>query len=134
MYKVGYSYEYPFSFTQDDVDTFAKISGDDNPIHLDEEYAKQTIFKRRIIHGFLAGSVFSKVFGTLFPGKGTIYLEQTMRYRQPMFTAVEYRATFEILSINKEKSRATVETNIINPEAVIVTTGTAIIQHRVFRR
>lgn len=131
-YKVGDVYEYIFSFTQEDVEAFAAISGDNNPIHLDEAYAKQTIFKRRIVHGFLGGSVFSKVFGTMFPGEGTIYLEQNMRYRQPMFPYTTYQAVFTILSINKEKKRAEVETNIINPENVVVIAGNAIIQHQVF--
>ena len=115
MYNEGYIYEHLFSFTQEDVNRFAEISGDNNPIHLDEEYAKKTIFKKRIIHGFLNGSVFSKVFGTIFPGEGTIYLEQTMSNRKPMFTNITYTAFFEILTIDRVKGRASIETNIYTP-------------------
>lgn len=131
MYEENDIYEYPFSFTQEDVNLFAKISGDDNPIHLNEEYAKKTIFKRRIIHGFLSGSVFSKVFGTLYPGKGTIYLEQTMRYNKPMYTGEDYVASFKLLSINRTKGRAEVETIIFNSKKEPVLEGIALIQNKV---
>jgi acyl dehydratase len=131
MYEENDIYEYPFSFTQEDVNLFAKISGDDNPIHLNEEYAKKTIFKRRIIHGFLSGSVFSKVFGTLYPGKGTIYLEQTMRYNKPMYTGEDYIASFKLLSINRTKGRAEVETIIFNSKKEPVLEGIALIQNKV---
>lgn len=130
VYEEGDIYEYVFSFTQEDVNLFAKITGDDNPIHLNEEYAQKTIFKRRIIHGFLSGSVFSKVFGTLFPGEGTIYLEQTMRYNKPMYTALEYVAFFEICSINRAKGRAEVKTIIYNAKKEPVLEGIAIIQNK----
>lgn len=78
MIELGSVHSKEFSFSQDQVDAFAKITGEDNPIHINDEYAKQSIFKRRIMHGFLTGSIFSKVFGTLFPGEGTVYLKQNM--------------------------------------------------------
>src|SRR3990172_4236067 len=81
----GFQYKYEFSFSDDDIIGFAKVSGDHNPIHLDEEYASKTIFKKRIIHGFLGGSVFSKVFGTIVPGEGTIYLSQSLKFMGPMY-------------------------------------------------
>ena len=87
---VGSKFEYEFSFTQQDVVNFATASGDFNPIHLDEEYAKNSIFKTTIIHGFLGGSIFSKVFGTIFPGNGTIYLKQDLSFLKPMFTNKNY--------------------------------------------
>jgi hypothetical protein len=58
-----------FSFSQQDVADFARVTGDNNPVHLDEEFASKTIFKTRIMHGMLGACVFSKVFGTLFPGE-----------------------------------------------------------------
>ena len=63
MLKVGDKYEYEFSYTQQDVELFARVTGDNNPIHIDAEFAKTTPFGRPIIHGFLSGAVFSKVFG-----------------------------------------------------------------------
>ena len=95
--EINDSFEYEFSFTQNDVNEFAKVTGDMNPIHIDEEIARQSLFKRRIIHGFLSGSVFSKVFGTIWPGSGTIYLNQQMTFLQPMYTEVNYLAKFSII-------------------------------------
>ena len=76
MLYIGKKWEHSFLFTQEDVDTFAQVTGDTNPIHLDEEYASKSIFKKRVVHGALSNSIFSKVFGTITPGKGTIYLSQ----------------------------------------------------------
>src|ERR1039458_7001087 len=85
MIEKGQVYKYAFSFTQKDVENFAKVTGDNNPIHLDNAYAAQTVFKKPIMHGFLGASIFSKVFGTLFPGEGTIYMKQSMAFVKPMF-------------------------------------------------
>ena len=67
-----------------------------------KEYAKKTPFKTPIVHGFLAGSVFSKVFGTIYPGEGTIYLKQEMFFLKPMFTDQPYKAVFEIINTDFE--------------------------------
>lgn len=123
------SYKYEFSFTQNDVDNFAKSSGDYNPIHLDEEYAKKSIFKRRILHGFLGGSVFSKVFGTLFPGNGTIYMKQDMVFYKPMFTEEKYIAVFKVIKVIREKNRALVKTEITDIPGNVIIGGEALIQH-----
>jgi len=128
--KVDDFFEYNFSYIQEDVDAFAKISGDMNPIHLDKEYASKSIFKKRIIHGFLGGSVFSKVFGTIFPGPGTLYLNQSMSFFKPMFTNIEYRAQFTVKDIIKDKNRAIVETLIVDPNDVLIIKGTALIQNK----
>lgn len=126
---VGSTYFYEFSFTQEDVINFAQASGDFNPLHLDQEYASGTIFKRTIIHGFLGGSVFSKVFGTIFPGKGTIFLKQDMTFLNPMFIGVNYRATFEVIETDILKNRAIVKTNISDSDDLIVIKGEALIKH-----
>ena len=102
-FKVGSEFSYSFSFSQDDVLTFANASGDFNPIHLDDEFAKTTIFKKKIVHGFLGGSVFSKVFGTLFPGSGTIYIKQSMTFYKPMFVDQGYVAKFKVIEIDSKK-------------------------------
>src|SRR6478752_7093968 len=90
----GAVYTHGFSFSQEEVNRFAEVTGDCNPIHLDESYAASTAFKRPIMHGFLGGSIFSKVFGTLFPGEGTIYLKQSMSFVKPMYTDTAYEAVF----------------------------------------
>lgn len=126
----GDIYEYKFSFGQSDVVKFAEASGDYNPIHIDNEYARETIFKRTIIHGFLGGSVFSKIFGTMFPGQGTIYLKQDMKFFKPMYTDVEYTAVLKVVSTDKERNRAIVETLIEDNEGQFTIKGEAVIQHQ----
>lgn len=122
-------YSINFSFTQEQVVQFAEASGDKNPIHLDAEYAKTTIFKRQIIHGFLGGSIFSKVFGTIFPGNGTIYLSQNMKFMQPMYVDTIYQAHFLIKEIIPGKHRALCETRIVEASDKDVIVGEALIQH-----
>ena len=130
---MGNSFTYEFSFTQDEVNRFAEITGDKNPIHLDRVYAEQSIFKRRIIHGFLAGSVFSKVFGTLFPGEGTIYIKQEMKFVSPMYTDTNYKAVFEVKEINKGKGKASVNTTIIDKQGKEIIVGEAVILNKYFK-
>lgn len=127
--KLGSEFSYEFKFNQKDVINFSEASGDYNPIHLDEEYAKSSIFKRRILHGFLGGSVFSKVFGTIFPGIGTIYLKQNMSFYKPMYVETKYVAKFLITEINSEKNRATVKTEIFDSNGELIVGGEALIKH-----
>jgi len=112
MIAQGQVYKHSFSFTQKDVENFAEVTGDKNPIHLDNAYAAQTVFKKPIMHGFLGASIFSKVFGTLFPGEGTIYLKQSMAFVKPMYVDTNYEAIFTVKEIIKEKNRAIIETTI----------------------
>ncbi|WP_338793734.1 MaoC family dehydratase [Bernardetia sp. MNP-M8] len=114
-------YRLTFSYSQEQVNRFAEVTGDNNPLHLDEEYAATTMFKRPIMHGFLGGSVFSKIFGTLFPGEGTIYMNQTMNFMRPMFVDTEYEAVMTITEINREKNRAKVQTQVIDKSTGKVT-------------
>jgi acyl dehydratase len=113
MIEQGTTYKHTFSFTQDEVNRFAEVTGDKNPVHTDEKYAAGTMFKKPIMHGFLGGSIFSKVFGTLFPGEGTIYLKQSMAFMKPMYVNTEYEAVFTVKEVNHEKHRMQVETKII---------------------
>jgi acyl dehydratase len=112
MIQIKDTYSYTFKFSQVDVQRFAEVTGDRNPLHLDAEYASKTIFKQPIMHGFLGGSVFSKVFGMLFPGEGTIYLKQSMEFLRPMLVDTDYEATFEVKEIDREKHRAIISTSI----------------------
>ena len=112
----GQVYEEEFSFSQEEVDQFAKVSGDDNPIHIDAEYAANTSFKKPIMHGFLAGSVFSRLIGTKFPGEGTVYLKQSMAFRRPMFVDVSYKAILTVTMANANRHIAQIETKIVGVE------------------
>ena len=129
MINIGDTFEHTFSFTQEDVVLFAKVTGDNNPVHLDEEYASKTLFKRPIIHGMLGATVFSKVFGTMFPGEGTIYLNQNLQFLRPMLVNTMYNAQFEVLEIDREKHRATISTSVTNEEGKKVVDGSAILMH-----
>jgi len=110
------SFELDFSFTQEEVDQFAQISGDNNPIHIDPEYAAGTVFKKPIIHGFLAGSVFSKIFGTLYPGQGTVYRKQSLEFKRPMYVDTEYQAVVTVKDTRAQHHWALIETRILELE------------------
>ncbi len=112
MIELNQVYTHDFQFTQDDVIKFADVTGDHNPVHLDPVYAATTLFKKPIIHGMLGAAVFSKVFGTLFPGDGTIYLKQSLSFRNPLYVGTAYQAVFTVLEVEKEKNRLTIETLI----------------------
>lgn len=116
MIKQGDKYSHKISFTQDDVVKFAEVTGDFNPIHLDKDYAAKTMFKKPIVHGFLSGAVFSKEFGTLFPGEGTIYLSQEMKFTAPVLVGVQYEARFEVTEVNTEKHIGTISCSLVDAE------------------
>ena len=110
MIELGQTYSHDFKFTQEEVNRFAEVTGDKNPVHLDADFAAKTLFKKPIMHGMLGAALFSKVFGVLFPGEGTIYLKQSLSFLRPMFVDVDYEAVFTVKEVNKEKHRAIVET------------------------
>ena len=114
MIPINTVYRHKFSFTQNDVILFAQVSGDNNPLHLDADFAATTAFKRPIIHGALASSVFSKIMGTEFPGFGSVYMKQVSEYKRPMFVDTEYEAIFTVMSINSEKHTAEISTEIFD--------------------
>ena len=122
---VGYEFDYPFQFAQSDVKKFAEITGDHNPVHLDEVYAAQTVFKKPIMHGFLSGSVFSKVFGTVYPGEGTIYLEQQMIFKRPMFVDTTYTANFTVIATDSEKGTIGIACKISDDSGKVCLEGQA---------
>ena len=129
MLELGQKYSHSFSYTQEQVNDFARVTGDNNPVHLDEEFASKSIFKRRIAHGMLGASILSKVFGTLFPGNGTIYLNQTLNFLRPMYVEEVYEAVFEVKELIIDKNRAIISTTIINSEGKSVLSGEATIMN-----
>lgn len=129
MIEIGQEYRHSFSFTQQDVEKFAAVSGDNNPIHLDHTYAAKTVFKRPIIHGFLGASVFSKVFGMLFPGEGTVYMAQNMRFMAPMFVDETYVAVFKVAEVVVEKHRAKIETTVLDKDNKTIIAGDALVMN-----
>jgi 3-hydroxybutyryl-CoA dehydratase len=104
---VGMEASYAKKITNDDVLAFADLSGDKNPVHLDDAYAAGTMFKQRIAHGFLTASLFSTVLGTKLPGPGCVYLSQTMKFRAPVYIGDEVVATLRVTGLDPNKARAT---------------------------
>ncbi len=130
MIEVNQVYTHEFSFSQEEVNQFAQVTGDKNPVHTDAEYAATTMFKRPIMHGMLSASLFSKVFGTLFPGEGTIYLKQSLNFLKPMYVDVSYEAVFTVKEVVLEKHRAIVETSIKDKiTGVVCTSGEATVMN-----
>lgn len=100
---VGVKYKTEKQFTSDIVEAFANLTGDNNPIHLDEEYAASTQFGRPIVHGFLVGSLFSQIFGTQFPGKGAIYLSQEVKFMAPVYVGDLVVSEVEVVSVQSRR-------------------------------
>lgn len=116
MLELGQSYVEIFSLSQEQVNAFAAVTGDHNPLHLDAEYAAKTVFKKPIIHGIFGISVFSKILGMTFPGEGTIYMKQEISFKRPMYIDIPYEATATVKEINREKHIAVIETKITDKE------------------
>lgn len=112
MIRIGDNFSHKFSYSQQNVDDFARVSGDTNPLHIDEEAGRQSMFGRRIIHGFLGASVFTKIFGSLWYFDGHVYLNQSMKWLKPMFTDQEYEATIKVAEIFPEKNRIRYECEV----------------------
>jgi acyl dehydratase len=129
MIKLHETYTHEFQYSQDEVNRFAEVTGDKNPVHTDAAYAATTMFKRPIMHGMLGAALFSKVFGTLFPGEGTIYLKQSLNFLKPMYAGTPYECVFTVKEIQSDKNRAIVETVIKDKEGKICTTGEATVMN-----
>lgn len=103
-----------------DIEAFAAVSGDTNPVHLDEAYAKATPFGGRIAHGMLSAAYISAVLGTELPGPGAIYLSQSLRFRRPVRIGDEVTAKVTIKALDEKRGHVTLETVcLVNGKAVL---------------
>jgi len=123
--KVGDSAQISKTITESDINDFAKVTGDFNPVHLDQTYAKKTIFKGRIAHGLLSVGLLSTVLGTILPGYGTIYLSQEVRFLAPVRIGDTITAKVEVIELIPEKNRAKFRTTCINQDGKEVVDGVA---------
>jgi len=122
--SVGMTSSFEKTILAKDIDAFAKITGDTNPVHLDEEYAATTPFKARIAHGMMSAGLISTVLGTQLPGPGCIYLDQQIKFRAPVFIDDTVVATVTIEDINQRRGRVTLKTQcFVNDK--LVADGTA---------
>ena len=108
--EIGQVFEFTKIITKEDVHLFAQATGDNNPIHLDEEYAKGTIFGECIAHGILTAGVVSSVIGTKMPGPGCVYIAQTMQFKRPVRIGAELYIRVEILTKDEKKNFVTIST------------------------
>lgn len=108
--KQGLSASFSKTVSAADIDTFAALSGDTNPVHLDQAYAETTPFKARIAHGMLSVGFISAVLGTKLPGPGAVYMSQTLRFKAPVKIGDTVTATCTVTELIPEKRRAILST------------------------
>lgn len=103
-----------------DIEQFADVSGDKNPLHLDEEYAAGTMFKTRIAHGMLTASYISTILGTQLPGPGCIYLSQSIRFKAPVKPGDQVTARATITELQSDRRRATLTCECLVGDKVVL--------------
>jgi 3-hydroxybutyryl-CoA dehydratase len=109
------------------IHSFADLTGDTNPVHLDDAYAAGTRFGRRIAHGMIAAGLISAVLANDLPGPGTVYLSQTLQFKRPVFPGDTITATVEVKGIRSDKPIVTLRTVCTNQEAKVVLEGEAVV-------
>ena len=115
-------------FTDEDVRGFSDLSLDKNPIRLDQAFAEESIFGKRIVHGMLVASLFSGLLGMKLPGEGSIYLGQSLSFKAPIYIGDEVTATVEIIKIREDKPIVTLKTVCVNSKGVVVIEGEAVVK------
>lgn len=116
------------AFTESEVEQFANMSLDDNPVHLSREYAENTVFGQRIVHGMLVASLFSGLVGARLPGHGTIYLGQNISFKAPVFIDERVEASVEVVKIREDKPIVTLRTLCVKSDGTIAVEGEAIVK------
>jgi len=122
--EIGMSVSYSQTITDADIKLFAGISGDRNPVHLDENYAKNSRFKKRIAHGMMTASYFSALFGTKIPGEGCVYTYQSLNFKRPVYINDTVKAIVTVSNVDLNKRRVKFKT-VCEVDNKIVTTGEA---------
>jgi len=129
--SVGQSAELTNTVEAAGIDSFAQVTGDINPVHLDEAYAATTPFKTRIAHGMLSAGYISAVIGTKLPGPGAIYVGQTLRFKRPVKIGDVVTTRCTITDIDLEKARITLETVcMVGDKAVVEGEATIMVPRR----
>lgn len=125
--KVGMSAIYSRTITDTDLRNFSGVSGDTNPMHLNEEYARTTVFKGCVVHGMLTASLLSTVIGTKLPGPGCLYVSQTLAFKAPVHVGETVYAKATIIELIPQKRRARLYTEC-RVKDTLVLDGEAIVQ------
>ncbi|EFC0830103.1 MaoC family dehydratase, partial [Escherichia coli] len=117
---IGMTAQYSQTVSDSDIKAFSGLSGDKNPVHMSDEYAQKTMFKKRIAHGFMSASYFSAIFGTKLPGEGCVYLSQTLKFIKPVYIGDTVTAIVTLTKINSRSRRLTFDTIcVVKNETVI---------------
>ena len=115
------------TITAEDVAAFARISGDNNPVHLDEDYAKRTRFGRRIAQGIFSAGIISAVLANDLPGPGCVYMRQSLDFKAPVYIGDTITATVEITNYRAQSRIATLRTFCTNQQGTVVIEGEAVV-------
>ena len=126
-YKVGDAATRSKTFTDEDIRAFAELTGDHNPVHLDDEYAAGTRFGRRIAHGMLVASLISATLANELPGRGTVYLSQSLRFVAPVLPGDTVTARVEVTKVREDKPILTLETVCTNQRGERLIEGEAVV-------
>ncbi len=126
-FQEGDQFKWERFVSAEDVKQFAEVVGDRNPVHIDEEFAAKTSFKKRIVHGAFLGGLISKVLGMDFPGQGTIYISQNSMFKRPVFVDTTVTVEIKVTQVILEKRRLVLDTNILNENGEICLAGAATI-------
>jgi len=126
--KMGQSAEITHTVTEEDITTFGDLSGDYNPLHFNEEWAKTTMFGGRIAHGILTAAYVSAAIGMHLPGPGSIYMGQSMKFLGPVRIGDTITARVEVIELNDEKERVTLRTTCTNQDGNLILNGEALIK------
>jgi 3-hydroxybutyryl-CoA dehydratase len=125
-FTIGQSASVTRTVSTEDVEAFARLSGDTNPVHLDEAYAEKTRFGHRIAHGAIALAYISAVLGSHFPGPGTIYLSQKASFKKPVYHGDTLTATVTVTAYRAERGILTLATEVRNGDGAVVVEGEAV--------
>ena len=121
--NIGLSKEFQITITESMVDDFADISGDFSPIHMDNEYAKSTSFKKRVVHGMLLASFLSRIDGMYLPGKHALYFSQDLEFRNPCFIGDNLKIESKVIDKSISTKILKIESKITNQENKILLYG-----------
>jgi 3-hydroxybutyryl-CoA dehydratase len=124
---LGDSAQFGKTISESDVYLYAGITGDHNPAHINEAYARGTFFKTRIAHGMLSAGMISTVLGNLLPGPGTIYIRQDLKFQAPVRIGDTITARAEVIEIVAAKNRVRLKTDCINQDGTLVIDGEAVV-------
>jgi len=124
---VGQRATFSKTITEADIKAFAELSGDKNPLHLDDAFARRSRFGRPVAHGVLVAGVISAVLGNVLPGPGAIYVSQTLKFLRPVFPGDTVTATVEVTAYREDKGIVTLQTICTNQSGLTVVDGEAVL-------